>query len=143
MTFQLGLPPPRWEGFEAVLIHGTDIFAQKARPARALIRLAAGDARRRSPSPLDCGGAPGTELAAEELLLEGVGRAFPAGRTPRVSVTLPGRGQSMMGLAVRVPEKSKPGDTFGFDVVQWDDRRKRVTGGIAVLLRIPRGRRKR
>jgi len=143
ITFQLRLPPPRWEGFEAALIHGTDIFAQKARPARTLIRLAAGEVRRRPPRPLDCGGAPGTELAAEELLLEGVGRKFPAGRTPRVSVTLPGRGQTMMGLAVRVPEKSKPGDTLSFDLVQWDDRHKRVTGGIAVLLRIAPARRKR
>jgi hypothetical protein len=143
ITFQLRLPPPRWEGFEAALIHGTDVFAQAARPARTLLRRADADRRRRPPSPLDCGGAPGVELTAEERLLDGVGRAFPAGRTPRVSVTLPGRGQTLMGLAVRVPEKRKPGATLAFELVQWDDRRRRVTGGIAVLLRVGQARRGR
>jgi hypothetical protein len=143
MTFQLRLPPPRWGKLEAALLHGSDIFAQKARSAAALLRLDERGILRRTPEPLECGGAPDPQFAAEELLLQGLGRAFPAGRTPRVSLTLPGRGQLLMGLAVRVPESGKPRETIALDLLQWDDRRKRVTGGLAVLLRVRARRRAR
>ena len=39
-----------------------------------------------------------------------------------------------MGLAVRMPARAKPGETLALDLLQYDERRKRVIGGLAIDL---------
>ncbi|MEP6600631.1 MAG: hypothetical protein ABJB49_02325 [Nitrospirota bacterium] len=128
--------PPRWEKLEAAVLHGTDVFERKARPAVDLLKLDASSLHPPKDERLECGGSSMPPVSAEHLLEQGVGVAFAAGRLPRALLMLPGRGQLTMGLALRAPETAKSGETISMDLVQWDERRKRVTGGLAVMLRI-------
>jgi hypothetical protein len=141
ITLQLRRPP-RWEKLEAAMLHETDLFERRARPASGLLRLRS---IRLPPKqqPLECGGAATVPVSPERLLASGLAVAFPAGRTPRLSLTLPGKGQLMLGLALRVPANAKGGQTLPLELLQLDDRRKRVTGGLALMLRIGRSRRLR
>jgi len=34
-----------------------------------------------------------------------------------------------------MPPRAKPGETLALDLLQYDERRKRVTGGLAIHLR--------
>jgi hypothetical protein len=125
--------PPRWPDLETLIVHGADIFEGRARPAGDLLGVKPW--RDRAVTRLDCGAALGAEPAASDELLHGVGVPFPRGRAARVPVTLSGRGPLVIGLAVRVPARARPGELLAFDLLHVDDRRKRVTGGLAVQLR--------
>ena len=126
--------PPKWEGLEAVVLHATDVFARGARPAPDLLGLPSRQ-ERKTRTRLDCGGAIERTQVISDELMRGVGAAFTKGRTGTLSLVLPGRGPLVMGLAVRMPARAKPGETLAFDLLQYDARRKRVTGGLAIQLR--------
>lgn len=129
--------PPKWDGLETWVLHATDVFARGARPAVDLLGFES-EYDQKGTTRLDCGGAlDRTPLISAELM-RGVGAAFTKGPTGKLSMTLPGRGPLVMGLAVRMPEGTKPGETLAFDILQHDERRKRVTGGLAIHLRAPR-----
>ncbi|BFU95578.1 MAG: hypothetical protein NTNFB02_23000 [Nitrospira sp.] len=129
--------PPKWEGLEALVLHDTDLFARGARPAGDLLGFKR--AHMREPSArLDCGGTlERSPLIADELV-RGIGAAFTKGRTAKLSMTLPGRGPLVMGLAIRMPARAKPGETVALDLLQYDKRRMRVIGGLAIHLRARR-----
>lgn len=129
--------PPKWDGLETLVLHTTDVFARGARPAVDLLGL------QRAYEPqattgLDCGGSLEPPPAVSDDLMRGVGVAFTKGRSAKLSMKLPGRGPLVMGLAVRMPAHAKPGETLAFDLLQYDARRKRVTGGLAIQLRARR-----
>jgi len=41
-----------------------------------------------------------------------------------------------MGLRLQAPKSAKPGETFVVDLVQRDEERKRVVGGLAIQVRV-------
>jgi hypothetical protein len=142
VTLQLHRPP-RWEKLEAAILHSGDVFTRGGRAAQTVLERGITTKRRRADAHLDCGGGD-VERAIENAFEDGVGQRFSAGKAPRVSLQLPGRGQLLMGLALRVPDDTPSGDSPPIDIVQWDDRLKRVVGGLAVILRVrgtKRGRR--
>jgi hypothetical protein len=51
---------------------------------------------------------------------------------------LPGRGPLVVGLAVRMPALANLAETLALDLLQYDERRKRVTGGLTIHLRARR-----
>lgn len=129
--------PPKWEGLETLVLHATDVFARGARPASDLLGFEPDDEQKVT-TQLDCGSALDRPPLISDELMRGVGAAFTKGRTGTLSMKLPGRGPLVMGLAVRMPEGAKPGETLAFDILQYDERRKRVTGGLAIHLRARR-----
>lgn len=134
ITLQLRRPL-RWPTLEAALLHETNVFQRPTRRAVDLLGLQTRRPNGRTEERLECGGMV-TPPGSVERLEQGVGVPFAAGKAPRIALALPGRGPLMMGLALRAPESAKPGDTLAIDLVQRDDRRKRITGGLAVTLRI-------
>lgn len=126
--------PPKWDGLEALVLHETDVFTRGARPAVDLLSLDRAY-RQEATTRLDCGGALESLPLISDELVRGIGAAFNKGRTAKLSMTLPGRGPLVMGLAVRMPARAKPGETLALDLLQCDERRKRVTGGLAIHLR--------
>jgi hypothetical protein len=129
ITLQLHRPP-RWDALEAAILHTEAIFERRAQKAGALVGEAA-EGRARGPT-LDCGGGP---LDGDRPFETAMGLAFPRGRRPRLPFRLPGTGQRLLGLALRAPTGLPPGDSPPIDLVQWDERRKQVVGGLAVILR--------
>ena len=126
--------PPAWDGLEALVLHAMDVFGRGARPVTDLLGLQPGHERKVT-TKLDCGGALDRPSPITDTLLRGVGAEFTEGRIAKLSMTLPGRGPLVMGLAVRMPVHAKPGETLALDLLQYDERRKRVIGGLAIHLR--------
>ena len=124
------------DGVDAAVLHGTDVFTRTSSAAMELLGLDTQRPRHRGDEPLECGGAVTAPMSLEQLLAEGRGVRFSSGRSPRVEVMLPGKGQMLMGLALRVPKDRTPGETVTLDLLQWDERRAHVTGGLAVMLRV-------
>lgn len=127
--------PPKWDGLEALVLHGTDVFASGSRPAVELLGLKLQQMREPS-TRLDCGSALERAPLITDELVRGVGVAFPKGRTAKISTRLPGRGPLIMGLAVRMPARARTGETLALDLLQYDKRR--VVGGLAIQLRARR-----
>jgi hypothetical protein len=130
--------PPKWDDLEAALVlHDTDVFARGARLAADLLGIK--PAKTREPNTrLDCGGALVSGPLIVDDLVHGFGAAFNKGRTAKLSMTLPGRGPLVMGLALRMPSRAKPGQTLAVDLLEYDKRRMRVIGGLAIQLRASR-----
>lgn len=123
--------PPRWAEIDAAILHAGDVFERPPRRVieQAEIRRATVDAQ------LDCG-AGGKHRIDVGLFLEGVGRRFGKGRNARIGLKLPGQGPLLLGLALRVPAHADIAGGSPIDLLQWDDRRKRVVGGLSVILRV-------
>jgi hypothetical protein len=134
LTLQLRRPP-RWEKLRAALLHEADVFERPVCRAADLLGVKP-QVRRGDRELLECGGKATSAASIAHLLEQGVGAPFSSGRTPRLDIGLPGRGQLTMGLALWAPENARPGERALIDLVQWDKRAKRVTGGLAVMLRI-------
>lgn len=128
--------PLRWERLDAAVLHGEDVFEQRARPLAQLLEGGAAAPVRR-PELLDCGGGP---FERDDLFAKAVGVKFARGKQPRVSLRLPANGQRLLGLALRAPEHLPPGQGPVINLVQWDDRRQRAVGGLAVMVRTRRDR---
>ena len=124
--------PPRWDKLDAAILHSGDVFE---RPARRVLEPRAAGRRASVDTRLDCGG--GDQHARDDAFEDGIGQRFARGKEARVGLRLAGRGQLLMGLALRAPEGARVGDSQPIDVVQWDDRLKRVVGGLSVILRVP------
>jgi hypothetical protein len=121
---------------EAALLHPAPELLEAGHPAAADRSGAAGfriSARPAAP-PLDCGGARGGRLGEAAGDLPAL--AFRAGRTAAIPLRLPGVGQLVPALALRAPEDASPGEVVRVDLLQRDERTRRVTGGLAVELRV-------
>lgn len=130
VTLQLHRPP-KWDRLEAAILHADDVFEKRARRASDL--LGTEIERRFGGRPtLDCGGGP---VQHDGMFDAAAAVAFGRGRRPGVPLVLPGTGQRLLGLALRMPEDLPPGDSPPIDLVQWDERLQRVVGGLAVVLR--------
>jgi hypothetical protein len=133
--------PPRAEELRVSLLHRSGRALASARVARE---------RHAVPNPtleaLDCGGADADEIAIRSALappalaarhFEGAVEApFEPGPTARIPLVIKGGGQLAMGLRLQVPRGAKPGETFVVDLVQRDEQRKRVVGGLAIQVRV-------
>ena len=134
--------PRGWARLEAAVLHTTaEVFEMRSRPASELgievPREAAPETRQ---GLLECGGMAGPRGPARDSGKTLRGVKFPAGRAGRVPVLLPGRGPLVMRLALRAPAAARPGDVVPVDLVQVDHKRQRATGGLAIGLRIRKGR---
>lgn len=125
--------PPKWDDLEALVLHETDVFAHGARRAADLLGVKR-DNKREPDTRRDCGGATvSSPLIAD--VMQAYGAAFTKGRTAKLSMRLPGRGPLVMGLALRMPSRARPSETLALDLLQYDKRRMRVIGGLAIHLR--------
>jgi hypothetical protein len=133
--------PPKWTKIEAALLHRSpDVFAGKVRAMPEVLEAAARvTPQGKGPPGLDCG-AGGLAQPLVPAFEPQAGLRFGSGRAAAVPLALPGTGQRVMGLAIRMPAEVAAGDEIPLDLVQWDEQGKRVTGGLAVVLRARRGR---
>ena len=99
--------------------------------------------RRAVAHPVDCG-TPDVRLgpAVEERLLDGLAVPFPAA-AGAIPIRPRAAGQTVLGLALRAPEGAVAGETLHLDLIERDQRRGLVVGGLAVELRIRRRARRR
>ena len=61
---------------------------------------------------------------------------FPRGTVAHLPIRLPAASQVLVGLRVSVPNHAKPGSSFIVDMVQRDQRTKRIVGGVAVQINV-------
>jgi hypothetical protein len=142
---------------EAALLHrsGGAFGFLDDQPERPPLRLPV-----ESASPLDCGGSPdaaavgvsaataaaavpSTATVASDVL---AARQFDAARevpfesgvSARIPVALRGV-ELLMGLRVRVPAGSKPGDVLRMHLVQRDSSGQRILGGLAIQIHVSAG----
>lgn len=98
--------------------------------------------------PLDCGGGPPgtathdamwTSDTADALVAQqfdaAVEVAFEPGRVAQIPIAFRGI-ELLMGLRLHVPATSKPGEVLRMHLVQRDADTKRITGGLAVQVRV-------
>jgi hypothetical protein len=134
--------PRAWLKLEAGLLHSEKAVFAAARPQRAAafvpLDALAPPVRKRPKAVLDCGGVPGAPDSDGRALEDASAVRFRAGVTAAVQLRLPGRGQIAATVALRAPPEAKPGDVIYADLLQRDERSGRVTGGVAVELRIRR-----
>ncbi|NOT07091.1 MAG: hypothetical protein HOP28_02685 [Gemmatimonadales bacterium] len=128
--------PPRWAALEAAILHDGDLFEG---PARRIVDAGALTLEASARARLDCGGDAALPMT-REAFESGLGRRFPKGKVSELPLELPGRGQLLVGLALRVPAGMSPGESPPIDLVQWDPRGKRAVGGLSVILRVPKAR---
>jgi hypothetical protein len=135
--------PPRWPRLEAALVHPGKELIGDARPRRAAAvvgsEVLAGGGRLEPEERLDCGGGLADDARDGLVGEDAVAVKFPVGRSAGVPLRLPGKGQVALGLALRAPPEAKAGDALHIDLIQ-RDARHRVTGGVAIELRVRKRR---
>ena len=132
--------PRGWSNMEAALLHHERSVLGEAgtRPAATLMgrgEPTLGSARR----PAARREAPAIE-ATRRTFDDTLAQRFRSGRRARVLVRRGGKGQIVLGMALHAPDDAHPGEVLHVDLVQRDERSGRVTGGVAVDLRIAKGR---
>jgi hypothetical protein len=102
-----------------------------------------------TPAPegrLDCGGAVVDAADARVPAAIRIARrfenaaevAFEAGRAAQIRLALEPRGQLVVGVRLRAPRGAPPGSTYRLDLLQRDEERGRVVGGVAIQVRVKR-----
>ncbi len=131
--------PPGWDELEVAVLHQRpDVFRRlpgTRQPAPTKTLAPALETRPAAPE-LDCGGAVVPTALAPEPFAAAFDVPFEAGRRAAIGLdsTLPG--QLLMGLRIRVPERAKAGEVLRLDLVQRDEGRERVTGGLAIEVHV-------
>jgi hypothetical protein len=132
--------PRRGPHLEAELLHPSPkVFAVDRKDKLEIMPPAKRTARADVvPAPnLDCAGHATPRQPIVERFERSFSVAFSAGNN-RLPIWLRGAGQTMLGLRLRVPEDAKPGDRVRIDLVHREGRDERITGGLAVEVRVRR-----
>jgi len=139
-------------GLRASIVHRSRSFFERTGiVARPFLPEQARDRPPGSTIVLDCGGHVGAATDAPARLLtsdvpELIARRFPdsweasfsADGTARLPVEIDRFSQTVVGLKVEVPRDAKPGTSMKVHLVQRRRSTKRIVGGVAVCVNIPR-----